>query len=293
MSISRKLFLTSLLVLALFVFNVAITLFIVQRLKDNVLQLVLVAEPLEEAALEMEINAGETANAVFEYMWDHEESVLERMRDSERDFERHAREFQRLAETAEEQALGRRVIALYADFKELGSEITAMSRLRLENLAVFRKDVLEIDEVIGRQLQAAIDRSSAGATAKLEAALEMEINILEAFAAIEAYALVPDPGLLERIADSEADFKRFEAQYRNTGLSAGEKKWPTVVDRDFAEAVAAGKAITELTDQMREKTAKFENNIEEIDRLLDEEVQVYIHEQTERAARDARGPFAD
>ena len=45
-------------------------------------------------------------------------------------------------------------------------------------------------ELIDQDIQPNIDRSSAGALLKLDAALEMEININEAFAAIEAYILV-------------------------------------------------------------------------------------------------------
>lgn len=52
----------------------------------------------------------------------------------------------------------------------------------------------------------------------------MEINIDEAFAAIEGYVLDPSPELILEIADAKADFKRFEAQYRESRLSADEKQ---------------------------------------------------------------------
>ena len=61
MKISQKLGLTALSMLALFALNGAVTLFSVQRMLGDVRQLVMVEEPLEEATLEMEINAGETA----------------------------------------------------------------------------------------------------------------------------------------------------------------------------------------------------------------------------------------
>mgnify|MGYP006916007973 FL=1 len=72
-------------------------------------QLVEIEEPLEQAILEMEINVGETARAVLDYIRDHEQRDLDRIKDSERDFERFALVFERLAETGEERALGRQV----------------------------------------------------------------------------------------------------------------------------------------------------------------------------------------
>ena len=73
MTISRKLKLNALLVLPLLVVNVVVGIYLVQRLMSNVRQLAEVEEPLEEAVLEMEINAGETARAVLDYIRDHEE----------------------------------------------------------------------------------------------------------------------------------------------------------------------------------------------------------------------------
>jgi signal transduction histidine kinase len=116
----------------------------------------------------------------------------------------------------------------------------------------------------------------------------MEINIHEAFAAIEGYVLKPDPQLRQKIADSEADFERFEAQYRGTNITADEKRWLDAIDQAFAEAVAAGNEIIMLTDAMQGKLERFEWDLEEIDRILDDEVQALIHQETVKAAAEAR-----
>lgn len=287
MRITRKLQLNALMVLALLVLNGVVAVFLVQRMMGDVRQLVTVEEPLKEAVLEMEINVGETARAVLDYLRDHEERDIDRMHDSERDFERFTVQFERLAETDEERTLGRQVAELYQDFKTLGDEIVTMARQRQNDLLVLRQDVVQIDELIDEKLQPAIDRSAADAMTKLEAALDMEINIYETVAAIEGYILEPSPEFKPKIIDSEADFKRFEAQYRGTSLSGDEEKWLDQIDTDFAEAVTAGNAILALTDGMREKLERFEADLVEIDRILDDEVQVLIHEQTVLAAEDA------
>ena len=225
MRITHKLQLNTLMVLALLVSNAVVAIFLVQRMTGDVQQLVEVEEPVEEAVLEMEINVGETARAVLDYIRDHDERDIDKMHDSERDFEDYALEFERLAETEDERELGRQVAELYRDFKTLGNEIVSMSKRRHDDLLVFRDDAEGIDELIDENLQPAIDRSAADALTKLEAALDMEVNIHEIFAAIEGYILEPSPELKRKIADSEADFNRFEAQYRGTRLSADEEKW--------------------------------------------------------------------
>jgi len=288
MKIDHKLKLNSAVVLALLTVSVAVAVFFFDRIEKDVRQLAEVEEPLKQAIQEMEINVGETARAVFDYIRDPHQLDFDRIQDSESDFERFAGEFERLAETEAERALGQQVAVLFREFKILGDEITAMSKRRFDDLAVFRKDVEAINALIDEKLQPAIDRSAADALTKLEAALDMGFNIGEVFSAIEGYALRSDPQLRQKIADSETDFERFEAQYRGTRVSADEKRWLDVIDRAFHEAVTTGNGIIALTDELRKKWETFEEDLEEIEGILDDEVQILILDETRRVATDAR-----
>ena len=116
----------------------------IQRIDRNLRQIVSVEEPLEQAVLEMEINAGETARGMLDYVRDLEPKHIEAMRDSEADFERFAADFARLAETDEEHRLGREVARLYKEFKALGDEIVALADRRRGALETFRRYALEI-----------------------------------------------------------------------------------------------------------------------------------------------------
>lgn len=93
MSISRILGLSAGLFLTVSVVSVVSQTILVRRMLSDLTQLAEVEEPLEQAILEMEINVGETARAVLDYIRDHEESDLERLRDSESDFQLYARQF--------------------------------------------------------------------------------------------------------------------------------------------------------------------------------------------------------
>ena len=169
------------------------------RIATDLRQVVEIEEPLEEAILEMEINAGETARAVLSYVGNGEKLHIEKIHDSEADFERFAAIFHELAETSEERALGFKVAQEYGVFKLLGDEIVELADERRADLEKFRQNILEIDELIDDKLQIAIDRNAPGGPEKLAAAFGMEINIFEAFTAILAYIAGPDPTLRERI----------------------------------------------------------------------------------------------
>ena len=254
----------------------------------NLLQVVEVEAVLERAVLEMEINAGKTAVAVLDYVRDPDPTRLEAIEDAEADYEQFAAEYQRLAETDEERRLGLEAARFYGEFKVLGNEIVALADERQSALEAVQRIALEIDELIDQNLQKAIDMTVPDGPKKLHAGHEMEINVFEAFAALEGYVLRPQPPLRRVFEDAEADFERFHAMYRETGLSAQETGWLDRIDRDFAEAVAAGARILDITDEMNEKLETFERDLGFIDAILDDQIQPLIHTETIRVATEAK-----
>ena len=282
MKISTKLKLNSLVVLVIIVLNVTVALFLVQRIVTESRQQAEGAEPLDEAVLEMEINVGETAQAVLDYIIDHEDHHIDKIHDSERDFERFAKVFEELAVSEKEQSLGREVAAVYRDFKMLGEEITSISKRRNDNLLLLHKDVKDINEVL--QQAFAVDRADPEAVVKIESILGMEINIGTALTAINSNIFRNSSPILQIIRDAEADFAHNLTSYRKTTLSADEKKWLDRIEKNFADVVKIGNEIVTLTDSLDEKVDRFTSDIEEIDRILDEELQVLVHSQMVQTA---------
>ena len=127
------------------------------RIERDLHQIAAIEEPLEQAVLEMEINAGEIARAVLGYVRNLDPKHLEAMQGSAAEFERFAADFERLAETDEEHRLGREVVAHYQEFKTLGDEIVALADRQRGALEAFRRNALEIDELINEKLQKLLD----------------------------------------------------------------------------------------------------------------------------------------
>ena len=97
------------------------------RIEKDLLQIVQIEEPLQEAILEMEINVGEMAGAVLNYVWNLESTDIEKVRDSEADFKRFVARFDQLAESDEKKRLAQEVAQLCTHFKMLGDEITMLA----------------------------------------------------------------------------------------------------------------------------------------------------------------------
>ncbi|PPR26381.1 MAG: Non-motile and phage-resistance protein [Alphaproteobacteria bacterium MarineAlpha10_Bin3] len=167
-----------------------------------------------------------------------------------------------------------------------------MAKLRFNDLGVFQNGVVAIRALIDDKLQPAIDRAAPDAQAKSYAALEMEIDAFGAFAAIEGYILRPNPALKRAIADSEAGFIRAQRRYRATAMAVDETQWLDQIATTFGDVVAAGNEIIAITDSVRGKLARFEADLKEIDRILDDQIQPLIHDEMIRAAADAKASTA-
>lgn len=287
MNIERKLILKVLAVLSLLTVIVGVAIYYFDRIERDVRQLTEIEEPLQRTILEMEINVVETARAVLHYIQDHDRRFLDNIADAKLDFDRFAADFLRLAETEQERVLGRQVIGHYQKFKLMGDQITSMAKRRFDDLAIFKADVAKIHTLITESILPAIDRSAADAETKTHATLEMQVYIFETFAAIEGYVLTPDQASKQAISETEAGFTRYEAQYRATDLSARETQWLDQVALIFTDAVKLGSEIIALTDGLVETLTAYEAGLTEIDRILDEELQVLVLAETLRAAQDA------
>ena len=277
---------------AVFIVGGALFLLQIGHIVDDLIQLAKVEEPVEEATFEMEINLGEAARAILDYVHDRDPADREgnraRVIDSEADFQRFHGEFMRLAESEKERALGAELARLFVEFTELGHEMMALSDLTAVGIERLGGIVRSIDEFVDEKLQVTVDMTTPGSMERLHAAFEMEINIDEAYAAITSYLLAPHPTVAEELRDAVADFERFEAAYRRAGLSADEKILVDRIDRDFAAATRLGEELMGLADREREQLDRLERYLETIDELLDKQVQPLTHLATVRAADEAR-----
>jgi len=129
-TIKKRLSVLSVVVVAALLVNGLVTLWLVERINRDVRQLAEVEETLEEVVLEMEINAGETARAVLDYIRTLDPDNESHAHDSEKDFEGYADEFARLAETDAEREIGQQVHRLYQDYKRLADEIMERAATR-------------------------------------------------------------------------------------------------------------------------------------------------------------------
>ncbi len=261
---------------------------VVQQINTDVRKLAEVEEPLEEAALEIEININRSAWEVMNYLIDRDPYHKEQVESAAAKIDLYREKFLTLAETEEERRLVQDVAKRYNEFKGLSQELMELEDKQYADLIELRKNVKEVDEIIDAKMQKAIDRRSTDAMRKIEASLDMEVNIDELYSSIEAYLVEPHPGLREEVADAEADFEEYEAMYRKTTLSSDENMWLNQIDKDVAEVKKDGIEIMELEDKKQNLLNRLEEEMNEIDKIIVDKIEPLLHKETSQAEEDAR-----
>jgi signal transduction histidine kinase len=107
----------------------------------------------------------------------------------------------------------------------------------------------------------------------VEAAYEMEINLVELAAQVRRYLETRDSQDLARIANDRRDFERFHAQYVGLNRSPRARSLATRVKRLYDEFVAVSDEVIANRDAESQRFSEVMRKVEEIDDILDARVE--------------------
>ncbi len=260
--------------------------------RSSMRELTQVATPLDRAAHEMEINTLGSAVAITQYVRTGDRAQRARLADDEGDFRRASADWQRLAVTRDERALGARVRAAHARFVELGRAMMARSDHRAERLTV----AYTAFTALQGDLERAYESEPAGADPAAT-----RVTRLERTAHADLGEIVGQVGAyLARGRDDRREVRReareFRARLGALRASIRRSRDPVAIERTATRLATANSALQQaLVDHRRlaGDTARFTALRESIDGMLDEGVQVLSRRRFAAAEQRADRSFAD
>ncbi|MCA9004837.1 MAG: response regulator [Planctomycetaceae bacterium] len=257
-----------------------VTWFQISLINQDISQLVNVDEPLDESILEMEIKAGEIARAVLDYVRDRDQKHLTKLINSRDDFTDNFLRYQTLAKSNDELLLSKNISTMYEKYNQRASQIIDLTDRRDAALTVFINHVSLINRLIDRAQQVSIDDQSDDGLKKAEASYNMEKYLNIAFGSIEEYIVKQNQTLLSRILDAEQKFKMFESRYLDVISNHTEFQKIKIIDDKFEKATTYGNQVVAITDEIEELLSLFEQNLDSIDALLQNQAHPLIHLKT-------------
>ena len=131
----------------------------------------------------------------------------------------------------------------------------------------------EIDNILDKKIQSSIKPGEPQAYKKMQAAMEMEINVDEMAAELWEYLRTHQIEHAEHISKDGDDFKNFIEVYKGLALTSEEKQWVLDIRRLFEASVRLSAEIIKIDKDIGIDRDNFVQLRREMDSILDDEIQ--------------------
>lgn len=247
-------------------------------LHEAIKDLARVKQPSSAAAYEMEINVNGMGLAVLKYL-EERDSLYQRWAvEDEADFERFHAAYLRLSTTPREQEFGAAIGKAFQEFKALGQSLMEGRDALWLLFEAVAEHVEAIDEIIDEQLQPRMDRRQQHWFTKVAAAMDMEAAVAEVAVWVANYRRTPKQVYRERVFKHDQEFRRTLAHFTSLNLTDEEKRLGADLTRLYEQMMQLIKKGIDAETRQRERVQHFIHFREELDRLLDDEVQILARE---------------
>jgi methyl-accepting chemotaxis protein len=270
MTIGKKLALGFGLVLLIFAISGSIIIIQIRAINRSQNKMIEVEEPTSAAAYEMQITQRGISRNLYGYLHDHDPESLDLIKTYEEDFEKNQKRYQELAETQKGKELGDKIESTYERVKKMIDELLRIEDEQTQKMQALLNNFDEIDNILDEKIQTSIRRSEPQAYEKIQASMEMEININGIAKGLVGYIKTHQTLYADRVQKDEGDFRRFLETYEGLSLSSQEKQWAAQIRRLFEDNVKLSDEIIDLDKNREEGLSSYLTTRRELDNVYDE-----------------------
>ncbi|PKB70485.1 MAG: hypothetical protein BZY87_10175 [SAR202 cluster bacterium Io17-Chloro-G6] len=271
----------------LLIVSASLSYLLVKRIDNDVQNLGRVEEPLVEAVVTMEISIGKGSESIIAYSIDNESVYIQEFKEANIEFTRALEEYNSLSRSDEETFAGRRIAEIQTGFEELSNEIIRATDRMNAGLVGLGDDITDIQEILFDQIEHQIDPNTLDGLSKIEAVLSLSIDVDEVLLDVQSYVSGPDDEARPALQGRREEFKEVDALFDFSQLSVVEEDFTGALDAVFMGVVTSGEGVMDEMDELRHLIVQMEDDLENIDRIMGEEIQPLLFAQTARRLIDA------
>ena len=231
----------------------------------------------EQAMREVEVSIWETANAIFFYLTEPQESALEEYRLQLEDVEAFLAEFEALVETEVEK---NRMVQFRSMWRGVRIKAENLIRLR-DGLTRVQEEawdrVQEIEDILTYQIQPALATVEIGRREKNRAIKEIQVGAWEALTAVSVLVDRRFDKAERVFSDQVKGVEGKWAQYKKTPLNQAEFSHLEEFDEAWSEAVNAMGETFAYAGALRQNIREFWGSVHVGDDFIDFEIQINLN----------------
>lgn len=250
--------------------------------------LVDVKEPLQNAILEMEINVGETVQAVESHALSRIGDNRLRLDDSASDFERFAQVFVNSAATEDMRRSAQELREAYVQLYARGVTLIELADKRDERAAAFshgRAETATLFQDLNEIHQGSNDVTLTEATREL---LRMDTAVDRAVAVTAGILSGRTREKISELDVLEREFTAAKNRYLAENVPDEASRLVDRIAEAFRATIQTGREVAELTGDIQATLKDFRNRARRIDDLLDNEIQPVVDSEIVSAAAEGK-----
>ena len=175
-----------------------------------------------EASYEMEIQLNRIGVGVLGFLLDEAAEHLNRIENGRTDFSMAWQKYQNLCTTDTGRNLGQNVKTQFEKIISLSDSLTGKKKKQSSLLHQLYDDHEKMDDILDNNIQAELKTEDLQYVKKMQAAMEMEININEIIGELNGFLASHNANHLENIKNDMDDFLNFFKIYQSLDLSGPE-----------------------------------------------------------------------
>jgi HAMP domain-containing protein len=254
-----------------------------KKVEGRLSDIIHVEKPKSAAAYEMEINLIGTGFGLLGYLESRDPKHLDRIKKDIMDFGKFQKVYEKLSHTVESREYGKLLREEYEKFKLIAYKIIKLEDEQVRKLNLLAEYYIKADDILDEKIQAATKQDNPQLSIKLQASLEMEININENVKNLGNYLRTHQEKYKKFIIKDSKHFWKFINIYKNLDLSSDEKKWAENLNDIFVVCMKLTEDIMDINKQIGDNRDHFIRIRRSMDSIMDENIQVL----TDKALKDA------
>jgi len=273
MTIGKKLGFGFGIVLLIFAISGLVSVILLRDIGNHLDDVISVQEPISAAAYEMEINLIDTGFGLLGYLEDRDPTHIDRIKGDVDNFAKYQKEYSNLEQTEKAKELSLKLDKEYNNFKTLAYKLIGLDDDQDKKVVTLFKNHEEMDNLLDDKIQVSIEPNEPQAYEKMQAAMEMEINVNRIAKGLGKYLIAHEAKYEERVLKDEADFRGFLKVYEGLSLTSEEKQWALQMRSLFEDSAKLSQEIIKLDKEIGAGRDEFVTIQRDMGVLLDDEIQ--------------------
>jgi len=241
-------------------------------------------EPMNSAVYALENNLVETAFAALGYLSTGDLNLRESFQKNAGNFERIEQRFHDAADRSHDWELWLPLQQQFSRFHALAAEEIALRDEQARTMEALLRNLDDIDELLTGKIVPSVKPDDPVAYRRLQAALEMEVNVNALTKALGDFLLTGEARFEERIQRADREFRKYFTVYRNVLLTSEEVQWTADLRRLSDESLNLARVIMDQEKKKNQKLATFIMLHRDLSTMLSERLQP----RTEKSLTEAK-----